>query len=427
MLPPSHSLRSELNDEVHARPSDSLRPPLRVSYLALLSESSARQKEWEHVRQLLRLFGRETPEKISNHLSADLGEFSIRWERHAEFTRYTFAVPGPFADPFAVGALTAVPGDWLSGVEGQIMVASNGAILDPSAGSEDFDAVAARWFGGNVLVGSRVGDNAATALADFRVRADGFSRFLLMDRHMTARQAGRIVQRILEIDTYRMMALLALPVAQALAPLITGYERELSQVTAVLESAGEEDEARLLDRLTRLEAHIESGEAENHYRFGAAAAYYELVRGRIAELREVRIPGLQTFGEFTERRLAPAMNTCRAIAGRQESLSQRVARANQLLATRVDLTRERQNQALLESMNRRAKAQFKLQQTVEGLSIAAITYYVVGLIGYLAKGIKALGWNVNYELAMALSIPVVAGLAAFGIRHVRQTVTRTSK
>jgi len=66
----------------------------------------------------------------------------------------------------------------------------------------------------------------------------------------------------------------------------------------------------------------------------------------IAELREVGIPGLQTFGEFTERRLAPAMNTCRAIAGRQESLSQRVARANQLLATRVDLTRERQNQAL---------------------------------------------------------------------------------
>jgi uncharacterized membrane-anchored protein len=427
MLPPSHALRSELNDEVHARPSDSLRPPLRVSYLALLSESSARQKEWEHVRQLLRRFGRETPERISNHFSADLGEFSIRWERHAEFTRYTFAVPGPFADPFTVAALTAVPEDWLSGIEGQIIVASNGAILDQSAGSEDFDAVAAHWFDGNVLVGSRVGDNAATALADFRVRADGFSRFLLMDRHMTARQAGRIVQRILEIDTYRMVALLALPVAQALAPLITGYERELSQVTTVLESAGEEDETRLLDRLTRLEAHIESGEAENHYRFSAAAAYYELVQRRIAELREVRIPGLQTFGEFTERRLAPAMNTCRAIAGRQESLSQRVARANQLLATRVDLTRERQNQALLESMNRRAKAQFKLQQTVEGLSIAAITYYVVGLIGYLAKGIKALGWNVNYELAMALSIPVVAGLAAFGIRHVRQTVTRTAK
>jgi uncharacterized membrane-anchored protein len=307
------------------------------------------------------------------------------------------------------------------------MVASNGALLGQSAVSEDLEEVATKWFDGNVLVGSHVGDNAAIALTDFRVRADGFSRFLLVDRQMTTRQAGRIVQRMLEIDTYRMMALLALPVAQALAPLITGYERDLSEVTTVLESACEEDEAQLLERLTRLEAQIESGGAENHYRFGAAAAYYELVQRRIAELREVRIPGLQTFGDFTERRLAPAMNTCRAVAGRQESVSQRVARANQLLATRVDLTRERQNQALLESMNRRAKAQFKLQETVEGLSIAAITYYVVGLIGYLAKGIKALGWDVNYELAMALSIPVVAGLAAFGIRHIRQTVTHSDK
>jgi uncharacterized membrane-anchored protein len=425
MLPPNHALRSELNDEVHARPSDSLRAPLRVSYLALLSEPGSRQAEWEHVGQLVRRFGGQTPERISNHFSADLGGFSIRWERHAEYTRYTFTVPGAFSDPFAVTALSAVPDEWLSGIKGQIIVASNGAILDPSAGSDDFDEVASRWFDNNVLVGSRVGDSSATALTDFRVGADGFSRFLLIDRHMTARQAGRIVQRILEIDTYRMMALLALPVAQSLAPLITGYERELSEVTTVLESANDADEAGLLDRLTRLEAQIESGGAENHYRFGAAAAYYELVQRRIADLREVRIPGLQTFGDFTERRLAPAMHTCRAVAGRQESLSQRVARANQLLATRVDLTRERQNQALLESMNRRARAQFKLQQTVEGLSIAAITYYVVGLIGYIAKGLKALGWNVNYELATALSIPVVVGLAAFGIHHVRQTVTRT--
>ncbi len=121
------------------------------------------------------------------------------------------------------------------------------------------------------------------------------------------------------------------------------------------------------------------------------------------------------------------MNTCRAVSARQESLSQRVARANQLLATRVDITRERQNQALLESMNRRAKAQFKLQQTVEGLSIAAITYYVVGLIGYVAKGIKAMGVNVDYEIVQAVSIPVVIILIAFGIHHVREAVVRNVK
>jgi uncharacterized membrane-anchored protein len=151
------------------------------------------------------------------------------------------------------------------------------------------------------------------------------------------------------------------------------------------------------------------------------------VRRRISELREQRIPGLQTFGEFIERRLAPAMSTCRAAASRQESLSQRVARANQLLATRVDLTRERQNQALLESMNRRAKAQLKLQQTVEGLSVAAVTYYVVGLVGYLAKGIKSAGVELNPEILMAVSIPIVAALAGFGINRIKQAITRKAR
>jgi uncharacterized membrane-anchored protein len=427
MLPADHPLRKQLNDEVHARPSDSLRAPLRVSYLALLSAPAAAAEEWAHIDGLLRRFGFRPPESRSSHFSADLGPFSLRFERHTEFSRYTVTVPGAFDDPFSASALDALPADWVAALKGEVIVASHGAVQGPMQGELNPEELAARHFEGNVLIGSRVGDDAAVALTDFRLRADGFSRFLIIDRHMTPRQGGRLVQRILEIDTYRIMALLALPVARELTPMLAGYEQELSKVTTVLESADADDEATLLDRLTRLEAHIESREAENHYRFSAAAAYYELVRRRIAELREIRIQGLQTFGEFTERRLAPAMNTCQAVAARQESLSEHVARANQLLATRVDITRERQNQALLESMDRRAKAQFKLQQTVEGLSIAAITYYMVGLIGYVAKGLKAAGLPVDYEIVMAVSIPVVVILTAFGIHHVRRTVTRTVK
>jgi len=434
-LPPDHALRAELNDEVHARPSDALRAPLRISYLALLSDPKRRGAEWQHVRALAARYGIATPDLPGNHQVLDFGDYSLRWERHAEFTRYLFISPGFISseqggdDPFAAPALAGVPSDWLAQIPGEIMVASHGALLPAMAaqGPADYEAIAARWFDGNVLLGSRVGDAAATALTDFRVRSDGFSRFLVLDHHLTPRQAGRVVQRVVEIDTYRMMALLALPVARELSPFLGDCERELSQVTTVLESADEEDEAMLLDRLTRLEAQIESRESQNDYRFAAAAAYYELVQRRIAELREQRIPGLQTFGEFTERRLAPAMNTCRATSARQEHLSERVARANQLLATRVDLTRERQNQALLESMNRRAKAQLKLQQTVEGLSVAAVTYYIVGLVGYGTKGLKAVGFHVDPEVAMALSIPLVAGLAGFGINRIKQTITRKAK
>jgi len=447
-LPPDHALRAELNDEVHARPSDALRAPLRISYLALFSDLEKRSTEWLHVRALAARFGIETPALAGNLQVLDFGAFSLRWERHAEFTRYMFVSPGFVSsgfvstgviatgfdgtDPFAEPALAAVPADWLAQIPGEIMVASHGALLHAAeisgaAETVDYEAIAARWFAGNVLLGSQVGDEAATVLTDFRVRADGFSRFLVLDHHLSPRQAGRVVQRVLEIDTYRMMALLALPVARELAPFLGDCERELSQVTTVLETADDEDEAQLLDRLTRLEAQIESRESLNDYRFAAAAAYYELVQRRIAELREKRIPGLQTFGEFTERRLAPAMNTCRATSARQEHLSERVARANQLLATRVDITRERQNQALLESMNRRAKAQLKLQQTVEGLSVAAVTYYIVGLVGYATKGLHAVGYPVNPELAMALSIPLIAGLAGFGINRIKQTITRKAR
>jgi uncharacterized membrane-anchored protein len=236
-----------------------------------------------------------------------------------------------------------------------------------------------------------------------------------------------MMQRLLEIDTYRLMALLALPVAHGLTPWLNDAERELAQITAALMESSDASEPVLLERLTRLEAEIESRESAHHFRFSAAAAYHELVERRIEELREVRIQGLQTFREFTERRLAPAMRTCASVSARVESLSQRVARATQLLSTRVAVSRERQNQQVLESMNRRAEAQLRLQQTVEGLSAAAITYYVVGLVGYAAKGLKALGWPVNPDLAMAFSIPLVALATVLGVRHVRQVVTRAAR
>jgi len=298
-------------------------------------------------------------------------------------------------------------------------------VLEPPLdGPPDHELIAGRSFGGNALVGAVIAGGAAAAYTDFRIHADGFSRLLVQDRGMKPRQAGRMVQRLLEIDTYRILALLALPVARDMAPFLTRCERELADTAKSLEGSSAKDEPLLLDRLTRLEAEIESRQADTHYRFGAAAAYYELVQRRIVDLREDRIEGLQTFREFTERRLAPAMNTCRAVAQRQESLSQRVARTTQLLSTRVDLTRERQNQAVLESMNRRAKLQLRLQETVEGLSVAAVTYYVVGLVAYAIKGLKAYGADVDTDLVVGASIPVVAVLVALGVRHIRKMVTR---
>lgn len=424
-LPPDHKLRIELNDEVHACPPEPLVAPVRVSYLALLCDAAQRDAGWAAVRDLCRRHGIEPPGGSVIHYSVDLGSFRLKWERHTEFVRYLFIVGGEAADPFGSTAISLLPTDWVAGLPGQLIVAAHAVLIRPESGMIEPDAIGARWFEGNVPMGAAVSGGAATALTDFRIHADGFSRHLLLDHATTPWQAGRVVQRLLEIDTYRILALLALPIARESAPLLLQAGQELAEITAALVTADAADEPALLDRLTRLEAAIENRQSETRFRFSASDAYYELVRQRIDELREQRIQGLQTFREFTERRLAPAMNTCRSAAARQESLSQRVARATRLLSTRVDLTRERQNQALLESMDRRASLQLRLQSTVEGLSVAAVTYYVVSLIGHAAEALQEAGVAVRPVLAMGVSIPLVIAVAGFGVHRIRHSVTRS--
>jgi uncharacterized membrane-anchored protein len=419
---PDHPQRLELNDEVHARPPMPLQAPANVSYLALLTDASAVRVGGpaQSVAALAQRFDLPPPVPGTNHYSAEFGRFRLRWEQHTEFSRYMFLAPSGDAEPFTQTALRHVPEDWLDTLSGQVIVAAHGVLAPPEENRLDVDAISTHYFDAQPLIGAVIGGGTATALTDFRIQRDGFSRFWLMDHGMSPGQAGRMMQRLLEIETYRVLALLALPLARRLAPLLSANDQELARITTALAQGDALDEPALLNRLTQLEAEIESRESESHYRFGAAVAYYELVRRRIEELREERIKGLQTFSEFTERRLAPAMNTCVAAARRQDSLSQRVARATQLLSTRVDITHEKQNQKILESMNRRAALQLRLQQTVEGLSIAAGTYYIVGLVGFVAKGFNALHVPVQAELAMAASVPFVLVVLVLGMRRIRR-------
>ena len=427
MPPPDYPQRWELNDEVHARPPEAMSTPRRISTLALLSSKVPLADERQHVAALVHRFGAPPLPEEATDFAADLGTFRLTWERHTEFTRFTFSAAGLDAgDPFATPALGLVPADWLREIQGEVLVQAHVGLVPVGDTPPDYDAISVRLFAGNPLIGARIAGGAGIALTDLRIHQDGFSRALVLNKTMNQRQTGRMVQRVLEIDIYRMLALLALPIARALNPFLSQCEQGLAEVTAALARAKAADEGRLLDQLTRLQAQIESRHADSDSRFAAAAAYHELVRRRIAELREERIQGLQTFGEFTERRLAPAMNTCQAAAARQESVSARMARATQLLSTRVDVDRQRQNQVILQSMNRRAQLQLRLQETVEGLSIAAITYYVASLVGYLAKSVEAGGVPLNPDLVVGISVPVVALLVAFGVRSIRKRIARAS-
>jgi len=414
-----HPLRQALNDEVHARPPVPLSGPTRVSYLAFVHVNGSSDLEHHHLEQLAQQLGIDAPETGKGHILVDAGDFRLKWERHTEFSSYTFFRDVSDTEPEDTTALLAVPAAWRKAIPGQLLVASHVSVVSAKAQSPDalLDELADP---ARMAVVSRISDNAGWIFTDFRIH-DGFSHFTLIDDGLKRRQAGRTLQRLLEIETYRMMALLAFPVAKAVSPQLSSAENELADLMESMDQASTPDDERdILSRLTRLSAQVEQSVARTTYRFGATAAYYRLVQQRTAELRETRHAGFPNINDFIERRLAPAVNTCAAIARRQEELSARIARNSQLLRTRVDIQLQQQNQDLLGQMNRRAMLQLRLQETVEGLSIVAITYYASQLVNYVAKGAKPFIHPLSPEVITAVSIPVIAALVALGLRRMRK-------
>lgn len=410
-----HPQRLALAGEVHARPFEVLEAPVRASHLALLGPSAS--AELQHLARLLEAHGAEPPGQGAIYCSRDLGGIRLRWERHSEFSTYTFLRFDTPTGPFAENAVDLVPTDWLEQLPGQLLAAVHVAVI---RNLSDDMAVA---FGGNPLVGSRVQGGAAEVWTDFRLHADGFGRVLVHDRGLTPGQTGRLTQRLLEIETYRMMALLAFPPARYATLEVARIDRELAGiVTQLADPAVQQNDRELLEHLTRLAAEAEQLDAATGFRLSAARAYNAIVKSRVAELREDRIPGSQMIAEFMERRLDPAMKTCESAGERLQLLARRVSRVGGLLRTRVDIALEEKNRDLLKSMNRRAKLQLRMQQTVEGLSVVAISYYLLGLLGYVVKGLKAAGLHVDSDLAGLIGLPVVAGMVWLGVRRLRRAI-----
>jgi uncharacterized membrane-anchored protein len=419
----THPQRLALHNEIHARPPEAMTAPLAISHIVMVCDPGERDASRAHVAALLRDHHLPQPDAQSTHIRMDLGPFRLRWEMHTEFVTWTFTraaeVEG-FGERDPATALGAVPQDWLSGLPGQCLASVHLWVLPSHAFGNA--SLLKHVLNEDTLVASTVADGHGEIYTDFAVHADGFSRMVLLAGSMTPRRLGRLVQQLLEIDTYRMAALLGLPAAREASAILAYAERELAELADAIRTASRHDEPQLLDRLTRLAGQVESQYAATHSRFSASAAYFELVDRRIADIGETRLAGLQTIGEFMDRRLTPARSTCQWATRRQDALSQRVSRMSNLLRTRVEIEQQQSSQALLATMNTRQGLQLKLQSTVEGLSVAAITYYIVGLVAYLAKGAYALGWPWTPESTAALAIPVVAGVVWWSLRRLHHKV-----
>ena len=415
-----HPLRQRLNNEFHARPPVPLVGAVLVSHLVFKHSTEKAPAARENLSKLCQGHVCNSIDSSDSHMMIDTGAFRMRWELHTEFSSYTFFRPLATGEELHpdVTAFDAVLPEWIAGIPGKLIVATHVELRSTSEISPD-SVLASLTPNGRTMVAARVADNTAWIFTDFKID-NGFSRFLVLNDSMTQRQTGRTVQRLCEIETYRMMALLGLPVAKEVGRwLYTGEKQLADMMDRIGQAKSPADEREVLGILSALAADVEHSVARTTFRFGASRAYHGLVMQRIEELRETRISGLPTFFEFMQRRLLPAMNTCEAISRRQEELSARVARNSQLLRTRVDIELERQNQELLGQMNSRAKLQLRLQETVEGLSVVVLTYYGSQLVQYLAKGTKDLH-HLNTDVITAISIPIIAGLLAWGTRRMRK-------
>ncbi len=433
-LPANDALRLTLHNEVHARPQAGISMPALVVYVAVLNEGVSREQEGAHLRQLPGQEDLNLERLQGNFVRLQFDGYTLKWERHSEFTRYSLVQPLPAhallgaVEPELLSALV-LPAAWLRSIPGRTMAAIkvvmvHGNLAEPEATL----AQAQAWFGPQPIVASLMGSTGHSwVVTDFMLRPGGFERMLVIGPQSTTQtRAGRISQRLLELETYRLMALRGLPVAKELAPLLAQAESQLADITAQLENKSAADQD-LLDTLVSLSARVERATASHVYRFSATRAYQALVAQRLAELREQTISGTQTLGEFMQRRLSPAMATVAATEQRLASLSERVARASALLRTRVDIVTESQNQQLLSKLTRGQEMQLHLQTTVEGLSIAAISYYVISLLLYGAKALKAGGVPLNPELACGALIPLVLWAVWSATRRLHNSVVKLSQ
>jgi uncharacterized membrane-anchored protein len=419
IAPRQHGARHGLTDELHARPYATLEVPARAIHIAVITGESAAADDADraHLAALCSRYGVRPPDASMKHFSADFSSFRLKWERHTEFAAYSLFVAGA-----AEAAAGPVPQAWLDAMPGELLVATGVTLVKEG---DMPDVPGSGRFSRDSLCCTAVSDGAALVWTDFRIHEDGFSRFLVIDRGLSDRRAGRLVQRLLDIETYRTMAMLALPEAQRIGPAIAETGRRLAQLTYSMQATvvAANDRA-LLDSLTALAAEVENLQASSAYRFSAARAYDALVRARIAELRENRIEGWQTIGEFMDRRFAPAMRTCVSAADRLDRIAQRVNRTATLLRTRVDIAVEDQSQSLLSSVERSSCRQLALQQTVEGLSVAAISYYVLGLISYAAAALESIQPAVHAKLVTGAAIPIVILVVWLAIRRLRRRYMR---
>lgn len=421
---PDHPLRFALANELHARPFPSLSVPATAVFLAVKQPTDAAKRDRDadraHLLALLDRYGASHPRPDATHYFGQVGRHMLKWESHTEFVTYTMLSEGAGDKPFDPGEFDVFPEDWLAEAPGQRMTSALIRVV-PQGDEQGLRAELGALFVPESVAVARVLDDSAVIAGDFRIDEAGHLRFLVSVAAGTGmRRVGRIVQRLCEIETYKTMSMLGFARVRGMGARMGDIDGQLGRLMVEM-TDGYTPAEKTLGHLLEVSAELEAMVAQSSFRFGATEAYARIVDQRIEVLREERFEGRQTFAEFMMRRFSPAMRTVASTKERLRSMSDRALRSGNLLRTQVDVERSAQNQVLLESMNRRADAQLRLQRTVEGLSVVAISYYAVSLAGYVLYPLSGLLGLSKGMITALVTLPVVAAVW-WMIRRIRNRI-----
>jgi uncharacterized membrane-anchored protein len=428
-LPEDDALRAVLHNEVLLRPPPRMGLPVHVLCVVVRNADVDLQAECAHLALLPGQKDLEVSMLQAQQLRVQVGPCTLRWERHTEFTRYTLIRALPPAtlinDVPQQYVSQLFPDDaWLENIPGTTLAAMHLVMLWGEPPHAVTRATAyGHWFAEGAAVAALMGTPPhSCVVTDLALQPDGFERLLVVATPgMGEPRAGRIAQRLLDIETYRVMALRGLPAAQQLLPQIAEMESELVHVSAQLRGILTNNQ-ELLDQLTPLAARLERSLAEHRALFDASRAYAAIVAQRLGELREKAAPETRALSELVERRLAPAMATITATEKRMGDLSTRIAHTTALLHTRIQAIVEAQNRQTIATLRGTQRLVHRLQQTVAGLAIAAATYFVIGLLWQAAQALQSGGLAFDPQLWVGALIPVALGGAWWLVRRVNQSL-----
>lgn len=422
-----HPLREKLYNELHNRPFQSISSPAQLTHIAIQHHGDLKQEEHEFISLLCNRFQVSSPAKSMPCFYQDFGLFSLRWERHLEYSTYTFIHQAPLTDkPFIKNAIDYVPSNWFEKMPGQVIAAVH-LVIESENIFESQTHKVEQFFDNMPLIASAPVHSLAKVWSSFKLHEDGFGRFLIYQQDLSTAQLGRLAQQLLQLDTYRLMATMGLPLAQEINSELNQLDIQLQQVTTSIALGCEKSDRELLTQVSKIAAKVEDYRSQSTYRFSATNAYYDVALQRMEELKEEEISGYMTLQEFLMRRITPAVKTCQTASNHLEDISKRVTRASDLLRTRVEMVLQEQNQTLLKSMNQRANIQMRLQQTVEGLSVAAISYYGMQLFETMLSSLPELGVEYNHELVSGFAVPIVIGVVFIATRLVHKRLMKDLK